>query len=277
MKIVQSEIPFNYKTIKITKSRIDKGLLAIPISIIDYFPKEKGEIYVFFGARNRALTRSFTPYKSTSRECRIGGMKRFFERNNVNDGDELVIQFLDENTYGIFTEDQFKQNIRVLENAFDKSESENAASHKITSISQTTNLSPENVILSEYYRLSQKELPKRKCAQACAAKRRESVAPPIRKLLKEIYGGKCQVTGFGFLMKNSKPYFEAHHIKPHIGDHFKNLLVVCPNVHVQFTHARVEETFDQKGWLRKVKFNETKYSIFHIVDKISQFKKEVHS
>jgi len=41
MKTIESKLPFNYKTIRVTQSRINKGLLAIPVSLIDYFPKRK--------------------------------------------------------------------------------------------------------------------------------------------------------------------------------------------------------------------------------------------
>jgi len=39
LKIIQkSSLNYNYQTIKITKSRIDKGLIAIPRSLLDWFP-----------------------------------------------------------------------------------------------------------------------------------------------------------------------------------------------------------------------------------------------
>jgi hypothetical protein len=41
MQKVQSEIEYNYITIKITQSRINKGLLSIPVSLLDRFLKEK--------------------------------------------------------------------------------------------------------------------------------------------------------------------------------------------------------------------------------------------
>lgn len=46
MKKVKSEIPFNYVTIKTTKSLIDKGLLAIPKSLIDIFPKNSSKLFL---------------------------------------------------------------------------------------------------------------------------------------------------------------------------------------------------------------------------------------
>lgn len=107
---------------------------------------------------------------------------------------------------------------------------------------------------------------------------KEGVPLSVRKLLTEIYDGKCQITGFGFLMKNGKPYFEIHHIKPELGNHIKNILVISPNIHAQFTYAFVKESFDSDGWLRRVKFNDKTFVVKHIIDEIpKKFEKEVHS
>jgi hypothetical protein len=102
MKTIESKIPFNYKTIKTTQSRIDKGLLAVPVSLIDHFPKNKTKIYVTFGPSLKVIPKNFTPYTSSSRECRIGGMRKFYEDFQIKNGDELVIQILDEKKYRIF-------------------------------------------------------------------------------------------------------------------------------------------------------------------------------
>jgi len=48
MQKAKSEIGYSYSTIRITKSRINKGLLAIPASLLDKFPKEKRKITIFF-------------------------------------------------------------------------------------------------------------------------------------------------------------------------------------------------------------------------------------
>ena len=78
-------------------------------------------------------------------------------------------------------------------------------------------------------------------------------------------------------MKNRKPYFEIHHIKPELGNHLKNILVISPNVHAQFTYALIEEQFDNDGWLRHIKFNDKNYVVNHIIDKIpKRFEKEIH-
>jgi hypothetical protein len=42
-----SEISYNYATIKITQSRIDKGLLAIPIGLAESFPRQNKDVEVY--------------------------------------------------------------------------------------------------------------------------------------------------------------------------------------------------------------------------------------
>lgn len=277
MQKTASKIPFNYKTIKITQSRLNKGLLAIPVSLIDYFPKQKGKIHIAIGVGDRINAKTFTPYTSSSRECRIGGMRDFYEKFNLKDGDEIVVQVLDTNKYRILTEKQFETIIRGIEKEFDESENEDVASTKLAAISKIVNITPKETLWSEYSRLTTMEVKERRQKIVTAREIRESAPSSIRKLLIEIYDGKCQITSFGFLMKNGKPYFEIHHIKPELGNHIKNILVVSPNIHAQFTYAFVEENFDNDGWLRRVKFNDKNFAVNHIIDKIpKKFEKEVH-
>ena len=277
MQKTASKIPFNYKTIKVTQSRLNKGLLAVPVSLIDYFPKQKGRIDIATGMSDKVSTKTFTPYTSSSRECRIGGMRDFYEKFNLEDGDEIVVQILDTNKYRILTEKQFEYMVKGIEKEFDESENEDVASSKLDAISKIVNTTPKETLWSEYYRLTKMEIKERRQKIVKPREIKEIASPSIRKLLTEIYDGKCQITGFGFLMKNEKPYFEIHHIKPELGNHIKNILVVSPNVHAQFTYAFVEENFDNDGWLKRVKFNGKIFVVKHIIDKIPRkFEKEVH-
>lgn len=277
MEKTKSKIPFNYKTIRVTQSRLNKGLLAIPVSLIDYFPKQKGKIYMVTGTNDRTSTKTFTPYTSSSRECRIGGMRDFYEKFNLKDGDEIVIQIVDTNKYRIMTERQFENIVERMEKEFDESESEDVASSKLDAIAKIVNTTQKETLWSEYSRLTKMEIKKRERKTLKPRRAKESTTPSIRKLLTEIYDGKCQITRFGFLMKNGKPYFEIHHVKPDLGNHIKNLLVVSPNIHAQFTYAYLEEFFDQDGWLRRVRFNREEFFVNHIIDRIpKKFEKEIH-
>ena len=115
---VKSEIGYSYLTIKITRSRIHKGLLAIPVSLLDRFPKEKRKITIFFDDEEMPSMKSFSPYNSSSQECRINGLASWFVKNKIQDQDEIVIQFLDENEgiYRLIKENKFIEQIKELEN-----------------------------------------------------------------------------------------------------------------------------------------------------------------
>lgn len=74
-----ASIPFDYVTIKTTKSRIGYGFLSIPVSLIDLFPPKAKDILSIndFGKEE---TKHFTPYTEKSGECRIYRL-RFFLTN----------------------------------------------------------------------------------------------------------------------------------------------------------------------------------------------------
>jgi len=276
MKKVKSSIPFDYITVKTTKSRIEKGLLAIPVSLVDLFPKNTSKI-TLLNERGKEEAKSFTQYNSSSRECRIGGLKEFYLKNKIKDGDELVIQLLDDAKFKIIPENIFERQISDLEYKIDKSVNNNEFENDILELSKITNKPFDDVIKHEFVRLTRQEISPRKNRIIPQIKIKENVPASLRKILSELYKGKCQVSNFTFLMKNGNPYFEIHHIDPLKGNHFKNLLVVSPNVHEQFTHAKLEQFFDKECWLRNVKFNEEKYSVFQIIDKLPKvFEKEIH-
>lgn len=276
MQKVDSQIPFDYVTVKTTKSRIEKGLLAIPVSLIDLFPKTAAKIYLI-NETGSEQAKSFTPYNSSSRECRIGGLKEFYIKNKIQDGDELIIQLLDNEKYKIIPEKIFQKQVLELEKKIDNSTKETDFENHIERISKITNKNSEEVIKSEFVRLANQKVAIRKIRIKSEIKTKENVPTAMRKILRELYGGKCQVSNFTFLMKDGNPYFEIHHIDPLKGNHFKNLLVVSPNVHKQFTFSNLAQYFDEESWLRKVEFNEQAYSVFQIIDNLPKcFVKEIH-
>ncbi len=64
----QSQIAYNYATIKITKSRIDKGLLAIPVSLIEWFPKQNCQINIFLDDSIHSQLKTYTSYMKSQQE-----------------------------------------------------------------------------------------------------------------------------------------------------------------------------------------------------------------
>lgn len=276
MKKLTTNIPFDYVTIKTTKSRIDKGLLAIPVSLVDLFPKNTSKIYLIDETGSEEA-RSFTPYDSSSRECRIGGLKKFYDKYNIKNGDELVIQLLDDGKFKIIPERIFEKQVSDLETEIEESKDEKEIDQLLDKLSEITNKTPTEVIQSEFIRLSNQTYTQRKTRAIEKTTVSENIPASIRKFLLYLYKGKCQISDFTFLMKTGNPYFEVHHINTSIGHHFKNLLVVCPNIHAQFTYANTEQFFDSDGWLRMVKFNDNEYKVKQIVDTLPKsFQKELH-
>lgn len=276
MKKVKSKIPFNYLTIKTTKSRIEKGLLAIPVSLISMFSQNNNKIYIINELGEEEI-KKFTPYKSSSRECRIGGLKNFYKRNAVVSGDEIVVQLLDDLRYRIIPEKKIKTQVCQIESQLDNSSDDTETKQSISRLVEVLNLSEEIVLKNEFVRLSNKVIPNRKMKLTVNSKTKENVSPSLRKILLSLYKGHCQLTNFTFFMKNGNPYFEIHHINSERGNHFKNLLVVSPNIHAQFTYANLEQFFDRDGWLRKVIINNHEYKVKQCIDDLPRsFEKEVH-
>jgi hypothetical protein len=272
----KSDINYNYSTIKVTKSRIEKGLLAIPVSLIDKFPDNKKEITIYFDSSSTFLQKSFTPYNSSSRECRIGGMKNFFTRYNIQSNEEIVIQFLDKDVFRIIPEKRFKKIITTTQQSIISS-NEDEFKKSVSLIEKLTNESKSTILRNEYVRLVGGEIKKRKQKLAKPRLVKENVPKSLRNILEEVYKGKCQVSGFTFLTKSGNPYFEIHHIKPELGNHLKNLLVVSANVHAQFTFAPLKEVFDNEGWLREISFHDENHKVTQAIDKIStSFFKETY-
>ncbi len=275
-----SKIEYDYLTIKVTQSRIEKGLLAIPVSLIDAFPNNKQKIKIYFDNRNNYSELNFTPYTSSSRECRIGGLKEWYNLHQVRSNEELVIQIIrkDQNEFRILTEKQYLHTIKLLQREFDNSYDDITITDNINKLATISNIKQSDVFKNEFYRLSKQSDSKRNFTQVAQKNRKESVPYSIRKVLGEIYKGKCQLTNFTFIQRNEYPYFEIHHIKEDKGNYLKNLLVVSPNIHAQFTYSRRKEYFDDEGWIRKVKFNENEFNVYQFIDKFDKrkFIKEVH-
>lgn len=250
--------------------------MAIPVSLVDKFPQNQKEITIYLDSSDVPLQKNFTHYNSTSRECRIGGMKDFFLQHNIQSNDEIVVEFLDNGIFRIITENRFKKLIAkaqqsiisIKETDFEKS---------LSVIKKLTNENKSTILKNEYIRLIENKIEKRNWKQINPRLVKENVPTSLRKILQEVYNGKCQVSGFTFLTKLGIPYFELHHIKPELGNHLKNLLVVSANIHVQFTHARLKETFDKDGWLREVNLNDENFKVTQAIDNISKdFFKEIY-
>ena len=279
---IRSKSPINYRyaTIRITQSRIDKGLIAVPAALAQWFPDHNETIQVYLNDSPVSQIKSYSSYTSSTRECRIGGVRQWFQQNNIKSGDEIVIQLIDKDhfIYRLIPERNFVLKTQELQHSFDESESDQEASGTITTLAEWTRLNRSNVVLTEYYRLvNTSPTEERQYIKRGVSRARESVPANLRTLLGDIYNGHCQVCDFWFLKRDEKPYFEVHHLDPLKGHHPKNLVVVCGNCHNQFEHANVKQEFTDDLWLARVSFNESFHTVRQalLTKKIEGFFKEL--
>jgi hypothetical protein len=276
----ESQINYSYATVRLTQSRIDKGLIAVPVSLADWFPDHNANIEIHLNDSPISQSKRYSPYSSSTKECRIGGVRQWFEENNLKSGDEIVIQLIDRQRliYRLIPEVKFVAATQGLQTGLDNSASEAEASEKIVSLSEWTNIARGGVALNEYRRLiatpvsAQRGLTTRKSSRP-----RESTPPSLRTLLGHLYQGHCQVCDFRFLKRNKEPYFEIHHLDARGGHHPKNLVVVCGNCHNQFEYADVVPEFNSEQWLVGVHFNRALHQVNQIVltAKMPSFFKEL--
>ena len=260
----KSEINYSYATIKMTQSRIDKGLIAIPASLGKLFPDHADTIHVYLDDSHILITPKYTPRTGSTRECRIYTMKEWFGKNKIKDGDEIVIQVIDRKNYiyRLTSENKFIEKTKRLQNNLDKSETEDEASEKIITLAKWTNLDRYKIIMNEYRRLVNTMPFKERHSTGKQLNRvREKVPVSTKTLLEGIYKGHCQVCDFWFLKRDHKPYFEIHHLDPLKDHHPKNLVVVCGNCHNQFDYANLGKEFNEHNWLIKVSFNNKPYPV----------------
>lgn len=272
--IEKSLINYDYKTIRVTKSRIEKGLLAIPKSFSYSLPKSNQKIKVYLNDSTNPQLKTFSSFDSSTNENRIGGLKEWFFENKVLEGDELILQILDKEKfiYRLLKEEDFLRLTKDYQMDFDNSKDDEVASDKIELISDITQVEKTKIIFNEFLRLSKytnEEVRKR--LQSSNRFSHEKTPSSIRLILGNIYKGQCQVCSFTFLKHDKSPYFEIHHLDAMLGHHPQNLVLVCANCHRQFEYADVIKQYDDKNeWLIKVIFNETEFRVKQAIAKIGK-------
>jgi len=265
-----SDVNYSYETVKITQSRIDKGLLAIPRSVANWFPQDNRKVKIFLDNSEEIKVKNYSSYSSSTNENRIGGLREWIDKNKFKDGDEIVIQVIDKKRYiyRLIPEKLFINQIKDFQNDLDNSENENDASRKIIRLSKLVDLDDKKTSIHEYFRLTRiPTIEKRQYISRKTGKAKESVPSNLRLILGKVYNGICQVCGFYFLKRDNTPYFEIHHLDALKGNHPRNLVLVCANCHRQFEFANVLHTFNDQGWLIKVIFNKNKFEIDQIIER----------
>jgi 5-methylcytosine-specific restriction endonuclease McrA len=246
-------------TIRASASRLDKGLLAIPKKFRDLFPRERGRIHVAFDDDDSVKPLTFQPYDSVVKENRIFGLRQWFSKRGVREGDLISITLEDPErpSYRIAL-DRFvleRQEQRARE-GLRLAQTDSEAEDQLTTLSQLTRRRPRDVAREELMRIAAQSEPRTRPTTAPPRAERHEVVPSgIRILLRELHDGKCQLCSFTFEKKNGEPYFEVHHLNPSVGHHPSNLLVVCPNCHAQFEHATIADLRWAGPWLVGVTIN----------------------
>jgi hypothetical protein len=81
--------------VQMTRSRIDKGLLAIPREhATRLFPPDEGLLNVFMGSDDVPLELRFVPAASKAREARLYRMQEWYSRERILPGDMIEIVLL---------------------------------------------------------------------------------------------------------------------------------------------------------------------------------------
>ena len=127
----------DYITVSTTSGRIAKGILSIPVSLIDVFPKKRQKIFIMFDDSKRLYEKTYSPYESSTRECRINGVGHWFKKHNFQGGEKVVISIIDKANfvYRLNFEENYLLRTSKLEDKFLSAKSENAAENLIEKIS----------------------------------------------------------------------------------------------------------------------------------------------
>ncbi|MGA2905592.1 MAG: hypothetical protein ABSD98_17335, partial [Candidatus Korobacteraceae bacterium] len=81
--------------IRASASRLDKGLLAVPQRFKGWFPAERGQIQIVFDDEEAAKTLTFHPYDATTKEIRIFGLRNWYSKREVRQGELISITLED--------------------------------------------------------------------------------------------------------------------------------------------------------------------------------------
>lgn len=257
-------IPQDYITVSTTTGRIAKGILSIPVALIDIFPKKSQKIFIMFDDSKKLYEKTYSSYQSSTKECRINGIGHWFRKHNALGDEKVVITIVDKANYvyRLSFEDKYLLKASKLEEKFFSSKSDTAAENLIDKISSWTGNETKTLAINQLKNLADMSDDQiRKKFERHGLIVREKTPSSVKTLLFKIYNGHCQLCDFTFMKKDEYNYYEIHHIKPILSHSPKNLLVVCPNCHRQFEYSNVVHKFNQENWLVRVTFNLNSYNV----------------
>lgn len=248
--------------VKLTKSRIEKGFLAFPRRLRYLFPSTPRKVEVFLDDGQTPQQKPYTPYESTTRECRIYNLRSWFQKHKAAVGDwvEVVVEATG---YRFLFRRRSEEEAKYRQQ-LQSAETEKQAEDALKKLAQARQRSVERVALKELDRLS-RQVWERKRVTVALRNRYEGVPASLRTVLKIVYGGRCQICGFTFLKRDGDPYFEVHHVDPDAGHQPQNLLVLCPNCHAQMEHADVIVKRNEQGWVVAVVINGEERPVYQAI------------
>jgi 5-methylcytosine-specific restriction endonuclease McrA len=246
-----SENPKSFRVL-LTKSRLEKGLLAISRKFRHLFPPPEQRLTVFFDDEVVPQLKPSMPYESTTRECRIYNLRKWFQKHRLKVGDwvEVIVKATG---YQLIFRKRTEEEARYRQE-LQGAATEEQATEALHKLAQTQRCSARRAAIKERECLARQPW-ERKRVTVAPRERYEGVSASLRALLKAIYEGRCQICEFTFQKRNGEPYFEVHHIDPDDGHQPQNLLVLCANCHAQMEHAEVRVKRDENGWVVAVIVN----------------------
>ena len=251
-------------TIYATKSRLAKGLLAIPRRFSGEFPATKEKILVVFDDGSHVEPKIYLPYDPKTKESRVFGLSRWFSRRRIVAGDAITIS-VEDPVKGIYriALDRFIGQRRATEarRQLYTTNSSEVAGEQLRKLAEAKKEKVQQIAFQEIVLLSQRPVLKRKRAMILQRGRAEAVPPVLRALLEAIHQGRCQICSFTFKKRDGTSYFEIHHLEGDKGHHPTNVLVICPNCHAQLENAVVTEMERVMGWLVALKINGRRFRV----------------
>lgn len=207
----------------VTQSRLDTGLLAIPKEhAAQLFPSRSTVIHVRLGNESAPSELKFVPAESSAKEPRIYGMRRWFNRERIRDGDKLKVVLLDRELW-------LYQLSRCLDG----------------NVLESTPLVPGDEEYVEGRELFQLHRRKERNRRAVARKKRAALATCGRLL--------CEVCSFDFVEvygQLGEGFAECHHrvplsqLTPDHRTRLNDLAIVCANCH-RMLHRRPTHRVDE--------------------------------
>lgn len=256
--------PDNFSLV-VTKSRLAKGLLAIPKKHAYLFPPRKTEIKLVFDDAESIELKSYVPDDKRVKERRIFGLGRWFAHRDVKPGDRLTITVIDrqKQVYRITLDRHIRtRRERTAREALKRAPNDEVAFEQLQVLAKITKKDERRAAKEALLEVARESVYRgRSRAETSRTGQHQTEAPAVRVLLRELHQGKCQICSFTFAKRKGDPYFEVHHLEPDVGDHPANLLVLCANCHAQFEHANVGGFERVGGWVVAVTINGKRHTV----------------